>query len=102
MHSPFATHLNDAAAVERNRDALFLQATLTVHGVDTRLILSADDRGATPTNRTRDNLRVIFCFTLINTPFWCQKWLRGKVADRSKDRVIFKKLNNARAIQHER
>jgi len=42
VHSPFATHLNDAAAVERNRDALFLQATLTVDGVDTRLILSAD------------------------------------------------------------
>ncbi len=42
VHSPFAARMDNNEVVDRNNDALFLQATFSVYGVDTRLILSAD------------------------------------------------------------
>ncbi len=42
VHSPFAVRLPDGKVVDRNDCSLVLQATFTLNGRDTRLILSAD------------------------------------------------------------
>lgn len=42
VHSPFASRMDDGQVVDRNNDALFLQAVFSVSGSETRLILSAD------------------------------------------------------------
>lgn len=42
VHSPFATRQDDCTLVDRNSDGLVLQATFTVGGVETKLILSGD------------------------------------------------------------
>ena len=42
VHSPFAYREENGSLVDRNSNALFMQATLSVGGQNTRLILSAD------------------------------------------------------------
>jgi len=42
VHSPFAKRLDDGTLENRNEDALVVQATFTVGGTETKLILSAD------------------------------------------------------------
>lgn len=42
VHSPFASRLDDGSLVERNTDALVVQATFIYGGLETKLILSSD------------------------------------------------------------
>ncbi len=42
IHSPFASRLDNGGILDRNNDAIFLQATFLEGGTETRLILSAD------------------------------------------------------------
>lgn len=42
IHSPFATRTDQGEVIDRNRDAIFLQATFLAGGRESRLILSAD------------------------------------------------------------
>jgi hypothetical protein len=42
VHSPFASRLEDGSLFDRNTDALVLQATFVVDGVETKLLLAAD------------------------------------------------------------
>lgn len=42
VHSPFASRLEDGTLVDRNTDALAVQATFHADGVETRLFLSSD------------------------------------------------------------
>jgi hypothetical protein len=42
VHSPFGHRLNETEVVERNRDAIMVQATFVVSGVETKTILSSD------------------------------------------------------------
>lgn len=41
-HSPFASRIDGGAAIDRNTDAIMLQATFTVNNVDTKLLLTGD------------------------------------------------------------
>lgn len=42
VHSPFALRSDDGQVVDRNRDALVVQATFTAHGFETKVILASD------------------------------------------------------------
>lgn len=42
VHSPFASRLDDGTLMDRNTDGIFMQATFSVNGVKTRLMLGAD------------------------------------------------------------
>lgn len=42
VHSPFASRLEDGTVLDRNVDALALQATFVVDGVETKLFLASD------------------------------------------------------------
>jgi ribonuclease BN (tRNA processing enzyme) len=42
VHSPFGQRLNDAEVVDRNKDAIMVQATFVVDGVPTKLIFGSD------------------------------------------------------------
>lgn len=42
VHSPFASRQNDGSFVDRNSNSLVFQATFSVEGVTTRIVLSAD------------------------------------------------------------
>jgi hypothetical protein len=42
VHSPFGHRLNETEVVERNRDAIMVQATFLVGGVETKAILGSD------------------------------------------------------------
>lgn len=42
VHSPFASRLDDGSVLDRNTDALALQATFICDGVETKFILSSD------------------------------------------------------------
>ncbi len=42
VHSPFGHRLNDAEVIERNKDAIMVQATFDVDGVETKVIFGSD------------------------------------------------------------
>lgn len=42
VHSPFASRLADGTLMERNTDAIMVQLTFSVDGVDTKVLLTAD------------------------------------------------------------
>ena len=42
MHSPFGQRLNDNEVVDRNKDAIMVQATFVVEDVETKLLVGSD------------------------------------------------------------
>jgi ribonuclease BN (tRNA processing enzyme) len=42
VHSPFGQRLNDNEVVDRNKDAIMVQATFVVEGVETKLLVGSD------------------------------------------------------------
>lgn len=75
VHSPFASRLEDGTLVDRNIDALAIQATFNVNGILTRLFLSSDLTyeaftdivNITKYHHNDDRLR----WNIFNTPHHC-------------------------------